>query len=104
MGLWPTQGMKIADNLRLSPSPVTAAVVSAPLPFVIPSEAEGFAVQRTPLGTVFFDRPKRSGGSGTRSAALRTWPHQTPSGPGWSRVQGIRADDSLQWSLRLELS
>src|ERR1700733_9113644 len=53
MGLWPTQGMKIADNLRLCPSPVTAAVVSAPLPFVIPSEAEGSAVQRTPLGNVF---------------------------------------------------
>jgi hypothetical protein len=38
MGLWPTQGMKIADNLRLCPSPITAAEVSATLPLVIPSE------------------------------------------------------------------
>jgi hypothetical protein len=29
---------EIADNLRLFPSPITAAEVSATLPFVIPSE------------------------------------------------------------------
>jgi hypothetical protein len=40
----PTQGDEIADDLRLCPSPVTAAAVSATLPFVIPSEAEGSAV------------------------------------------------------------
>jgi len=32
--------MKIADNLRLCPSPVTTAEVSAALPFVIPSAAD----------------------------------------------------------------
>jgi hypothetical protein len=36
--LGPPKGMKIADNWRLCPSPITAAEVSAPLPFVIPSE------------------------------------------------------------------
>jgi hypothetical protein len=36
MGLWPTQRDEIADNLRLFPSPITAAEVSATLPFVIP--------------------------------------------------------------------
>jgi hypothetical protein len=53
MGLRPTQGMKIADNLRLCPSPIAAAKVSGTLPFVIPSEAEGSAVQRTFRGNVF---------------------------------------------------
>jgi hypothetical protein len=47
---WPQQ---IADNLRLRPSPITAAKVSATLPFVIPSEAEGSAVPRTSRGNVF---------------------------------------------------
>jgi len=55
--------MKIADDLRLfCPSSVTAAKVSAALPFVIPSEAEGSAVlSPRPLLEVFFDREKRSG-------------------------------------------
>jgi hypothetical protein len=39
------KGLKIADSLRLCPSPVTAAEVSAALHFVIPSEAEGPAVR-----------------------------------------------------------
>jgi hypothetical protein len=34
----PPKEMKIADNLQLCPSHVTAAKVSATLPFVIPSE------------------------------------------------------------------
>jgi hypothetical protein len=33
--------------------PLTAAEVNATLPFVIPSEAEGSAVQRTSRGNVF---------------------------------------------------
>jgi hypothetical protein len=33
----PPKEMKIADNLRLCPSPITTAEVSATLPFVIPS-------------------------------------------------------------------
>ena len=53
-GRSPTRGMKIADNLRqLCPSLVTAAEVSAALPFVIPSEAEGSAVQQASRGNVF---------------------------------------------------
>jgi hypothetical protein len=39
--------MKIADHLRLRPFPITAAAVSATLPFVIPSAAEGPAVVST---------------------------------------------------------
>ncbi len=45
--------MNIADHLRLRPSPLTAAKVSPTLPFVIPSEAEGSAVQRISRGNVF---------------------------------------------------
>jgi hypothetical protein len=49
--------MKIAGNLRFCPSPLTAAEVSATLPFVIPSEAEGPAVRlsrpKTYRGNVF---------------------------------------------------
>jgi hypothetical protein len=41
--------MKIADQLRLCPSPVMAAEVSATLSFVIPSEAEGSAVLSTSI-------------------------------------------------------
>ncbi len=44
MAFRPPKGMNIADHLQLCPSPVTAAEVSATLPFVIPSEAEGPAV------------------------------------------------------------
>jgi hypothetical protein len=57
--------MKIADNLRLCPSPATAAEVSTAFPFVIPSEAEGSAVffpRLQPFREVFFDRAQRSGG------------------------------------------
>jgi hypothetical protein len=36
MGLWPTQGAELAENLRLCPFPITAVEVSATLPFVIP--------------------------------------------------------------------
>jgi hypothetical protein len=39
MGLGPPKVMKSVDHLQLCPSPVTAAEVSATLPFVIPSEA-----------------------------------------------------------------
>jgi hypothetical protein len=54
----PPKEMKIANHYRLCRSPVTAAEVSATLPFVIPSEAEGSAVQRTSRGNVF--RPEHS--------------------------------------------
>jgi hypothetical protein len=45
MGHWLTQGEETVDNVRLCPSPVTVAEVSATLPFVIPSAAEGPAVR-----------------------------------------------------------
>jgi hypothetical protein len=54
--------MKIADHLRLCPSPVTAAEVSAALPFVIPSEAEGPAVR--------LSRPKIFRGNVFQTAVL----------------------------------
>ena len=37
MGLGPPKEMKIADHLRLSPPPVTAAEVSATFPFSHPA-------------------------------------------------------------------
>ncbi len=59
MGIGPTQGDgKRGSDRSVHPS-VTAAEVSAALPFVIPSEAEGSAVPfpPRPLLEVFFDRP-----------------------------------------------
>jgi hypothetical protein len=61
MAFGPPKEMKIADDLRLCPSSIAAAEVSATLPFVIPSEAEGSAVQRTFRGNVF--STERSGGA-----------------------------------------
>jgi hypothetical protein len=45
MGHWPPKEMKTVDNVRLCSSPITHAEVSANLPFVIPSAAEGPAVR-----------------------------------------------------------
>jgi hypothetical protein len=59
----PPKEMKIADNLRLCPSHVTVAKVTATLPFVIPSEAEGPAVR--------LSRPKTSHGNVFRQSVAK---------------------------------
>ena len=58
MGLRPTQG----DEKRLGPA--STLYGTATLPFVIPTEAEGSAVQRTFRGNVF--RPSAPGFPATR--------------------------------------